>query len=382
MIKIMMSAGEVSGDAHGAALSKELLKINKSLHLFGMGGEKMGRAGVDIKVDIAARGTIGIVEIFKHLPFILSALFKAKRLLKKERPDVLVLIDFQGFNMALASYAKKIGIKTAYYIPPQEWLWGSEKGVKKVAATIDKIISIFEDEAKIYSEAGGNVDYVGNPNLDTAKPALSKEEFCKMYGVNPSFPVVGLFPGSRYQEVKSLLPVMLRASSKIKAAIPNAQFILSASNKSFENDIKRSISSQGLKPHTIYNRNYDIMAASNIIIAASGTTITEAAIIGTPAVMVYKISAMSYFIGKYILKISLPYFSMINLIAKKGIIPELVQENATPEKIFEKAYEFLVNAEKVKQIKNGYRQVIAKLGSPGAVRRAAEAVYSELKGKI
>ena len=174
MIKVMLSAGEVSGDIHGAALAKELKILNRNIILFGMGGERMRSAGVELLYDLSSRGTVGIIEILKFLPSILFGISKMKRALKKEQPDLLVLIDYQGFNMMLAKYAKKLGIKTVYYIAPQEWLWGTPKGVKNVANTIDKILCIFEDEAKTYKKYGGNAVYIGNPNVDTTKSIISK----------------------------------------------------------------------------------------------------------------------------------------------------------------------------------------------------------------
>ncbi len=382
MIKIMMSAGEVSGDIHGAALARELKKLNSALHLFGMGGEKMRLAGVDIKYDLSAKGTVGIVEILKFLPSILLGFFVMKRLLKKERPDLLVLIDYQGFNMMLAKYAKKLGIKTVYYIAPQEWLWGTTKGVKKVVATIDKLLCIFEDESRIYKENGGNAVYVGNPNVDTARPGSTKEDFCKTAGLNPKFPIFGIFPGSRHQELDTLLPVFAGAAQLIKKKIPNAQFIIALSSLQFKKKISSFLEKRRINIPVVYGRSHDILGSSNVAIAASGTIIMEASIINTPAIMAYKISAVTYFIAKHIVKIKLPYFTMPNIIANKMIVPEIMQSEATGQNIADKAVQLLTDQEAIKNIKEGYRQVRSRLGAPGAVKRAAEEIMSELRGRI
>lgn len=382
MIKIMMSAGEVSGDIHGAALARELKKLNSALHLFGMGGEKMRLAGVDIKYDLSAKGTVGIVEILKFLPSILLGFFVMKRLLKKERPDLLVLIDYQGFNMMLAKYAKKLGIKTVYYIAPQEWLWGTTKGVKKVVATIDKLLCIFEDESRIYKENGGNAVYVGNPNVDTARPGSTKEDFCKTAGLNPKFPIFGIFPGSRHQELDTLLPVFAGAAQLIKKKIPNAQFIIALSSLQFKKKISSFLEKRRINIPVVYGRSHDILGSSNVAIAASGTIIMEASIINTPAIMAYKISAVTYFIAKHIVKIKLPYFTMPNIIANKMIVPEIMQSEATGQNIADKAVQLLTDQEAIKNIKEGYRQVRSRLGAPGAVKRAAEEILSELRGRI
>lgn len=378
----MLSAGEVSGDVHGSFLAQELKKINPKAYLFGMGGEKMKAQGVDIRYDITSKGTVGIVEIFKFLPFILFALFKIKKILKRERPDILVLVDYQGLNMMLASFAKKLGIKTIYYISPQEWLWGTEKGVKNVANTISKILCIFEDEANIYKKAGGNAVYIGNPNLDIARPSTSKEEFCQNLGLNPRFPIFGLFPGSRLQEIDSLLNILLETSKKIKEKVPNAQFVLSLASEHFREKIETILKKHCVDAKIIYGRSYDILNISNVSIAASGTTLMEAVIIGAPAVMIYKLSRLSYFIGKKILKIKLQYYCMPNILADKEVIPELIQERVTPENLSKVGIKILTDPAALDIMKNGYRQIISKLGTLGAVKRAAKEIFAEIRGKI
>ncbi len=382
MIKIMLSAGEISGDIHGSALAKELKKANSALYLFGMGGEKMRLSGVDIKYDLSAKGTVGVMEVVKFLPSILTGLCKMKRLLRKEKPDLLVLIDYQGFNMLLAKSAKKLGIKTVYYIPPQEWLWGTPKGIKNVVNTIDKLLCIFEEEAKIYKNNGGNAIYVGNPNVDTARPGSSKEEFCKTAGLNPKFPIFGLFPGSRHQELDALLPVFTGAAGLIKKKIPNAQFVIALSSLQFKTRVLSYLRKHKINIPAVYGRSHDILGASNVAIAASGTIIMEAAIINTPAIMAYKISNLTYLIAKHIVKIKLPYFTMPNIIANRMIVPEIMQSEATQQNIADKAVQMLFDPEEIKAIKDGFRQVRARLGPPGAVKRAAEEIMTELRGKI
>lgn len=382
MIKIMLSAGEVSGDVHGANLAHELFRINPKAHLFGMGGEKMKAKGVDIKYDLTSYGTVGIVEILKFLPFILITFLKMKALLKKEKPDLLILIDYQGFNMMLAMYAKKLGIKTIYYISPQEWLWGTSKGVKKVADTITKILCIFENESAIYKKAGGRAIYIGNPNLDIARPSMSKELFCQNLEINPKFPIFGLFPGSRMQEIESLLSILLETASKIKAKVPNAQFVLSLSSEHFREKIGQIIKDKKSDIQIIYGKSYDILNISNISIAASGTTLMEAVIIGAPAIMIYKLSKLSYFIGMKILKIKLRYYCMPNILVNREVIPEFIQDRVTPDNLSNTAIKILTDPNTLDTMKNGYRQIVTKLGTTGAVKRAADEIYSELRGKI
>ena len=376
----MLSTGEVSGDMHASFLVSELLKLNRSMYIFGMAGAKSRAAGVDVRIDLSAKGTVGITEVFRFLPSILMAYFKMKSILKKERPDLLLLVDYQGFNMLLAKYAKKIGVRTIYYISPQEWLWGTKKGVKYVASTIDKLFAIFEDEAVAYKNAGANVSYIGNPNLDTIKLSGDKLSFCRTFGLNPNFPIIGIFPGSRLQEIKSLLGILLKASEIIKARIPNALFVLSLSSEHFRKDIEKMIGGSQIK--FIYGKNHDILNAANVSLAASGTITMEATILGAPVVMAYKISGISAFIGRHILRIRLPYYSMTNLIAGYEVIPEFVQENATAENLAGKAVELLTDKSKIAEMKKGYSGALSKFGTPGAVKRAAQEINYELRGKI
>jgi lipid-A-disaccharide synthase len=380
MIKVMLSTGEVSGDLHASFLVSELLKLNPSARIFGMAGVKSKAAGVDVRIDLSAKGTVGITEVIRFLPSILLAYFKMKSLLNKERPDLLLLVDYQGFNMLLAKYAKKIGIKTVYYIAPQEWLWGTEKGVRATASLLYKILAIFEDEATAYKKAGANVSYIGNPNLDTIRLSADKTSFCRSFGLNPNFPVIGIFPGSRLQEIKGLLGILLKAADIIRARVPNAQFVLSLSSEHFRKDIEGMIKGSQIK--LIYGKNHDILNASNVSLAASGTVTMEATILGAPIIMAYRISFLSYLIGKYLLKISLPYFSMTNLIAGYEVIPEYVQEKATAENIAAKAIELLTDKSAVSSMKEGYAKALSKFGTPGAVKRAAQQINHELRGKI
>lgn len=382
MIKVMLSAGEISGDMHGAALAKELKNLNRNIHLFGMGGERMRAAGVELIYDLSSKGTVGIIEILKFLPSILLGMSKMKRALKKERPDILVLIDYQGFNMLLAKYAKKLGIKTVYYIAPQEWLWGTPKGIRNVVNTLDKILCIFEDEAKTYKDHGGNAVYVGNPNVDAAKTPISKEDFCRSAGLNPKFPVFGIFPGSRHQEIDILLPVMIGAAKIIKRQIPNSQFVVGLSSVHFKNKVEARLKSEGFNVPVIYGKSHAILNASNVSIAASGTITMEAAILDAPIIMAYKLSALSHFIAKYIVKLRLRYYTMPNILTNKEIIPEFLQEKVSAENIAAKTLALFTDKKELDAIKSGYREVRTKLGPTGAVKKAASEIFEELRGKI
>lgn len=358
-----MSAAEVSADLLGSRLAMEL----NDCKLFGMGGEKMRKAGVDVRIDITEKSSIGIVEALKYLSFNLSVLRKMKQMIKDERPDALVLIDAQGFNMILAAYAKKSGIKTIYYVAPQEWLWGTKKGVDKVVRMIDLIISIFKKEHDIYRAAGGNSVYFGHPLLDVVRPTMSKEGFCQKFSLDPNKKIIALCPGSRYHEIKNLLPILLDVAGRIK----DAQFVLPVSSSKFKDRIEDQVARASLNVKVIEGYNYDALSSSDLVISKSGTTILECVCLGTPVIMFYKLSPATYFIGKYLMGIKLKYYSMPNILAGKMIVPEYVMGRATAENIYNEAVRMLADPAKAKA---GYAEIKSLLGEPGASKRSAQKI--------
>jgi len=292
-------------------------------------------------------------------------------LLKKERPDLLILIDAQGFNVPLAKRARKLGIKTCYYIAPQEWLWGTEKNARIVAQTLDKIIAIFEEEYQSYRALGANVVYHGHPLLDIVKPTLSKEEALKRFELNAAKPIVALCPGSRRQEFKTLLPILLQAGEKLKGQFPELQFAIPLASPKFRELLEKILRLSPLKVKIIEGYTYDVLTLSKVALAVSGTIVLESIILGAPVVMIYKLSRLTEFIGRKILGFKLSYFSLPNLLAREKIVPELVQEDCTPEKIFAEAASMLLNPEKQTR---RFPAVLKKLGQPGAIRKAAEEI--------
>ena len=374
MRKIAISAAEVSGDVHGACLAAELRSLAPDISLFGMGGEKMRAEGVNIKVDVTEKSTIGITEALRHLPSQLFAYLKMVRLLKKERPSALVLIDAQGFNIPLAKAAKKLKIKTIYYISPHYWLWGLEKELKEVAGIPDKIVAIFEDEASLYFKAGAKVSYFGHPLVDIVKTTMEKEEFFSKFGLDPLTKVIGLFPGSRLQEIRALLPFELKAAEIIDSSIGGAQFLLPVASPKLKKDITKILAKTKINVKVLDGLNYDVLNASDVIITSGGSTTLEAAILNTPSVMFYRLSKVSEFFIFKVMKIKIPFYSLPNLMEGKGIIPELVQKEATPENLAEETISLLVDDKRVARIKSDFANIRKKLGSPGVVRKVAEEV--------
>ncbi|MFH1361746.1 MAG: lipid-A-disaccharide synthase [bacterium] len=366
-MKIMLSAGEVSGDVHGSHLVRELKKLKPEAYFFGMGSEKLLAEGVAVKVDITKRGTIGIFEALPNVLPVFLAYKKMVGLMKSEKPDMLILVDSQGINMPLAKAAKKLGIKTVYYIAPQEWLWGTPKGVKKVSETIDLIISIFEKEHETYQQAGGNSIYFGHPLLDIVK---GDSQFAKGEG-----PTIALCPGSRTQEIKGLLPILLKAGELLKKELPKAEFIIPAASTEMIKKIFNYIG-EDFRPKAIIGHTYDILASADLALCASGTINLEASILGTPNIMVYKLSPLTYFVGKHILKIGekLKYFSMPNMLLDERAIPELVMEQAEPKIIAQEALSIIIDQERQAKMKASFEKLRTKLGQPGVIEKVAREI--------
>jgi len=381
-MKIMVAAGEVSGDIHAAHLVRELKKIKSNIYFLGMGSEKLLAEGVDIKIDISKRGTIGIFEALPNALPVYLAYKKMVALMKAEKPHLLILIDSQGINMPLAKAAKKLGIKTIYYIAPQEWLWGTKKGVKKVADTVDLIVSIFEKEDEIYKQAGANSVYFGHPLLDIVKPTMSRTDARKSLcvgdcdtGIEKDAPVIALCPGSRIQEIKGLLPILLKAGELIKKEIPKAEFVIPAASTEMIKNIFKYIG-EDFRPKAVIGQTYDILSAADLAICASGTINLEASILGTPNIMVYKLSPLTYLVGKYVLKIGekLKYFSMPNLLLDERAIPELVMERAEPKTISQEALSIILDKERQNKMKALFDKLRAKLGQPGVIGKVAKEI--------
>jgi lipid-A-disaccharide synthase len=377
-VRIMVSAGEVSGDLHGAYLVQELKKHQPDLEFFGLGSARLAAAGVEIVLDLTRRGTIGIFEALPNLLPVFLAFRRLVRLLDERRPDLLILIDSQGLNMPLASAAKKRGIKTVYYIAPQEWLWGTPKGVARVAATVDLVVAIFQQEYDIYKKAGAHVVYHGHPLIDIVKPSMSREEARKKFlgGSFDRSPVIALCPGSRTQEIKTLLPTLLRAGKLLKQALPDAGFLIPAA--SFDT-IKDGFSLvDDFHPQAVVGHTYDILNAADLALCTSGTINLEAALLGVPNIMTYKLSWPTYFIGKYLLRIEqkIKYFSMPNILLEAAIVPELVMADAEPAKIARVALDILADDGRRKLMLAAFSRLRQQLGAPGVLSRVAKEIVS------
>ncbi|MDR7866223.1 MAG: lipid-A-disaccharide synthase [Sporomusaceae bacterium] len=371
MYKIFISAGEASGDLNGASVAAALRNIRPDIRISGMGGAMMRVAGVEIVYDIADLGVMGIVEIAKSLPKLFRLRDFLADWLARERPDVLVVIDYPGFNTRLAKVAKRLGIPVISYISPSAWAWGRGRA-KEVAATVTKVAAIFPFEADVYRQAGADVIFVGHPLLDIVKPSLPKDEAYRLFGADPARPVVLLMPGSRRQEIDKLLPVMLAAMEKVVEKVPDCQIFLPVASTISREILQNIIDGYKLEVRLIAGNNYDLMNIGTVAIAASGTATLETAILGLPTVIVYKVAALTYLLGKMLVKI--PHIGLPNIVAGRRIVPELLQGEATAANIARETLPIVTDTAVRGRMAADLADVRQKLGESGAVGRVAQVI--------
>jgi lipid-A-disaccharide synthase len=381
-MKILLVTGEASGDLHGASLIHEIKKKNPDIEFFAVGGERIRSEGAHLLFDCQRLGVVGLVEIFAHLTTILGCFRLLKNFLKSQKPDILILIDYPDFNLRLAKVAKKLGIKVLYYISPQIWAWRRHR-IKFISRWVDKILVIFPFEVSFYKNGGVDAEFVGHPLLDSISPKISQESFKVKYGFKRGERVIALMPGSRKGEVSRILPVMLEGAKKLmENHHQNWRFALILAST-----IDRSIIDSIIKNYKdlfsisiIQGFTYEALKSAELAFVASGTATLEAAIIGTPMIILYKLTWPTYLIGKLLIKI--PAIGLVNIVAEERIAPELIQTDATGQKLAIEADRVLTDPEYRKTIEEGLYRVRKTLGKPGATVRAANAVLDFLKESV
>ena len=377
-MKIMLSAGEASGDLHGANLAEALKAVDPQVELIGMGGEQMRKAGVRIVYDIKNLGVIGIGEIIKKIPFFYKLRTFLVNTMKEEKPDALVCIDYPGFNMKLIEKAKEAGIPVIYYILPTIWAWHKSRG-NVIAEYTDLAVSLFPFEAEMYKKMGTNVVYGGHPLLDTVKPSMSKDEAYSFFGLQKEKKTVLFMPGSRVQEVQSLYGKMLAAGKLLKDKVEGLQFMVPKASTIDRHMLEEAAREVNLEVHIGEERVYDMMNIADAAICASGTATLETALMGVPTLLVYRVNVLTYWLSKIL--VHLDSIGLPNIISGHRIMPELWQDEVTPENIEAAVLPWLVDAaasEKARHLMTGVR---CQMGEAGAVRRTAEIISEFVKEK-
>jgi len=371
-----MIAGEASGDLHGSHLVKEMLSLDPTLQFYGVGGEKMKNEGVALIADSKEMAVVGITEVLLKLKRIYQIYRKLKNSLAANSPSLVILIDYPDFNLRFAREAKRKNIPIVYYISPQVWAWRKGR-IKKIGRLIKKMIVIFPFEKTIYEEAQIDVDFVGHPLLDSIRSQFSREEAFQQFSLTSGVTTIGLLPGSRMNEVKRHLPQMIRAISLISKQINPVQFIIPVAPGLDLGEVQNLVGSKRENIRVVENNIYDVMRISDVVIVASGTATIEAAIMGAPMIVVYRVSPLTYLLGKMLIKVK--NIGMVNIIAGKTVVPELIQKDVTPEKITSAVVQILENPSKQEEIKKELNSLKEKIGNPGASFRAAQIIISLLQ---
>lgn len=366
---IMIVAGEASGDLHGASLVQEMLKTDPALNFYGIGGSKLEKTGVKLFANTTTMAVMGLTEVVSKLGSILKIMGMMKKSLDEYRPDLVILIDYPDFNLRLAKAAKKKGIKVFYYISPQVWAWRKNR-INQIKKFVDKMAVILPFEVDTYATKGFTVNYVGHPLLDLVKPHYSKQDSRKKIGIAENKTTIALLPGSRLSEVTKLLPEMLRAAEILVQKIPDVQFVLPLADTLEEKNISDISKSSPVKIKVIAGLTYDVISSADLAIVASGTATLETALLGVPMIIVYKVSPLSYLVGRLIINVK--NIGLVNIIANKTIVPELIQKDANGEPVATAALAILTNEGRKLEIIRELAAIRAKLGSPGAARRAAQ----------
>jgi len=374
--KILMVAGEVSGDLHGAHLMEAILRIDPKIQFFGVGGEHLERMGMKLLYHSQSLSVVGITEVLLKIGAILKALRGLKQSLDQERPDLIILIDFPDFNLRLAKIAHRKGIPTLYYISPQVWAW-RPKRVKLIAQWVRKMVVLFPFEVPFYEAAGVDVEWVGHPLLDIVKPTLSKEAAFQRFGLDPKRKTIALLPGSRMHEVKRLLPPLLASAQLLEKEIPDLQFVIPLASGIHQRLLSPWMGNILLPVKVVEGWAYEVMNLAELLIVASGTATLEVAILGKPMVIVYKVSFFSYWIGRALIQVD--HIGLVNLVAGKEIVPELIQKDVNPQRIAEEALRILRDPILRRRMSESMAGVRESLGEPGAAQRAAAIVMSLLQ---
>jgi lipid-A-disaccharide synthase len=372
----MISAGEASGDLHGASVAETLKSMQPDIELFGMGGPICVPPGRYV-YDIADIGVMGFVEILWNLPKFFRLRGLLSRIMDERRPDVLVLIDYAVFTWPWHRWPRKKAFRWSIYLS-QAWVWGKWRA-KAIAGWVEKVAAIFPFEADIYREAGASVSFVGHPLVDIVRPSMDRETAFRHFGADPKKPLLLLLPGSRFQEVSSLLDIMMAAAKKIREQLPDCQFYLPVAPTIPMERIESVVQASGVP--VVYTRNstYNLMQIADCAIAASGTVTLEAALMGLPSVIIYRVKTSTNWLVRVVANVS--HVGLPNIVTGRRILPELIQHEATADNVSQAALRLMTDPAVRAQAAADLKEVRVNLGEPGAVKRVASIVLDVASGR-
>lgn len=365
---ILIIAGEASGDNIGGLLCAELRLLRPNIQLFGLGGDRMDASGVRLLYHANQLAFLGFWEVLKHLPFIRQVERRVIDEVKLIKPSLAILIDYPGFNLRLAARLKDMGVPVMYYVSPQVWAWGKGR-IARIKRLVDRMVVVFRFEQDMYRDEGVAVEWYGHPLLEVVKPRLDRASLLERIGLSAGDRYIGLFPGSRKQEIENILPVMVATLSELQESGSNLKSVVGCA-AGIDDDLYRTIGSDKL----IYARalTYDVMAHSELNLVASGTATLESAILGKPLFVLYKTSTVTYHIARNLIKI--PFIGLVNVVAGKKVVPEFIQGECRPMKIVTEVRRFLSEEPLRKKMAEDLSRVKSLLGNEGASRKVAETV--------
>jgi lipid-A-disaccharide synthase len=374
--KLFMVAGEASGDTHAARLIQALRQIDADLHVEGLGGEKMQKAGCHLRADLTSSAVMGFLQVAKKLPYFRKLLKETKQHLSQSRPDALVLVDYPGFNLRLAAATKKMGIPVIYYISPQVWAWRPGR-IHKIAESVDKMIVILPFEEPLYRTKNVDVTYVGHPLLDSIQEAELDRDLLRRLEEEGRSNLIGLLPGSRKQEIRVNLPVMLETAEIILKELPQAKFVIPCSNQTNRELVQAIISDRRLPIILLLGKMYEVASSSRCCIVTSGTATLEVGYFLTPLIVVYRTNPLAWLLAQKFLKV--PHISLVNILSGAEVVPEMLQSRMRPDLLAQKVTELARDGETRQSMLRQLQDFRERLGKPGASMRAAEAVHELLE---
>jgi len=383
--RIFISTGEVSGDLQGALLVEALYRQAEfagiDLEIVATGGDRMVQAGAKLLANTSAIGSIGILESLRYVLPTIQTQRQVKQWLRQNPPDLVVMIDYFGPNIGIGNFTRRFfpTVPTVYYIAPQEWVWSmSAANTRRVVKATDRLLAIFPAEADYYQKWGSEVVWVGHPLIDRMQRAPSRTEARTTLGIDPDGTVISLIPASRRQEIQYILPVMFEAARQLQAKLPQVEFLIPLSLEVYRKAIEQAICSYGLRAELVAGQTQAVLAASDLAITKSGTVNLELALLNVPQVVMYRLNPITAWIAEHLLKYAAPFISPVNLVLMQPIVPELLQRQATPERIVAESLEFLLNPDRRSKLLADYEQMRQNLGEVGVSDRAAQEILSLL----
>ena len=384
-MRIFISTGEVSGDLQGSLLIQAIKRqaVGLTLEIVALGGEKMAAQGATILGKTTGIGSMGLVESLPYIFPTIQVQRQAIAFLQQYPPDLVILIDYIGPNLGIGTYMQKHlpQVPVVYYIAPQEWVWSvGLRNTSRIVSFTDKLLAIFPEEARYFRENGAQVHWVGHPLVDRMQDAPSRSLARTKLQIPPAQKAIALLPASRHQELKYLLPVIFQAAQTIQAQLPQVHFWIPLSLEAYRQPIEAAIQRYGLRATILCDQQKELFAAADLAITKSGTVNLELALLNVPQVVVYRLNPLTVWIARNILKGSIPFASPVNLVVMKPIVPEFLQEQATPENIVQASLELLLNPERQQQTLADYTQMRQLLGEVGVCDRAAAEILQMLPG--